>query len=190
MASAFSHILVSGTIGATFRPFMRQPRFWLIGAACSVLPDADVLGFWWGLPSEHLLGHRGLTHSLAFAAALSTALVLLLFRGPLWTPHRSRLFGYVFCCTASHGVLDAMTNGGLGVAFLAPFDSTRYFFPVRPIEVSPLSVEAFFTGWGAQVLLSEAIWIWLPCLVVLGLLAGIRRPGRSPRSEGGRPIGQ
>lgn len=152
MASAFSHILVAGTIGAAFRPLLRQPRFWLVGAACSVLPDADVLGFRWGISYEHLLGHRGLTHSLAFAAALSAVLIPLVFHGPLWAPHRHRLFWYLFCCTASHGVLDAMTNGGLGVAFLAPFDSTRYFLPVRPIEVSPLSVEAFFTGWGARVL--------------------------------------
>ena len=39
---------------------------------------------------------------------------------------------------ASHGVLDALTDGGPGVAFLAPFDDTRYFFPWRPIRVSPL----------------------------------------------------
>lgn len=32
---------------------------------------------------------------------------------------RFTLFGYLFLATASHGILDAMTNGGLGVAFCA-----------------------------------------------------------------------
>ena len=44
---------------------------------------------------------------------------------------------FLFLAIASHGLLDAFTDGGLGVAFFAPFDSTRYFFPVTPIEVSP-----------------------------------------------------
>jgi inner membrane protein len=52
-------------------------------------------------------------------------------------------------------VLDAMTNGGLGVAFFAPFDTTRYFFPWRPITVSPIGVGSFFTHRGALVVLSE-----------------------------------
>src|SRR5215831_7502105 len=50
---------------------------------------------------------------------------------------RFALFAYLFLATASHGVLDAMTNGGLGVAFFSPFDTTRYFLPWRPIRVSP-----------------------------------------------------
>src|SRR6266540_4876570 len=35
-----------------------------------------------------------------------------------------------------HGFFDAMTNGGLGVAFFAPFDSRRYFLAFRPLEVA------------------------------------------------------
>jgi len=38
------------------------------------------------------------------------------------------LFAYLFLATASHGVLDAMTNGGLGVAFFSPFDNRRSRF--------------------------------------------------------------
>jgi len=71
---------------------------------------------------------------------------------------------------ASHGVLDAMTNGGLGLAFFAPFDNTRYFFPFRPIEVSPLSVDAFFSASGAAILTNEFLWIWLHWLFITALL--------------------
>jgi len=68
---------------------------------------------------------------------------------------------------ASHGLLDALTNGGKGIALLAPFDQTRYFFPWTPIKVAPLSVKAFFGPWGWTVLKSEWLWVWLP---MLGLL--------------------
>lgn len=52
-----------------------------------------------------------------------------------------------------------MTNGGLGVAFFAPFSSARYFLPFRPIEASPISITAFFTYRGLEVLESEMLWI-------------------------------
>jgi inner membrane protein len=47
---------------------------------------------------------------------------------------------------ASHGILDAMTDGGLGVAFFSPFDDTRCFFPFRPIKVSPIGLSFFSCG--------------------------------------------
>jgi inner membrane protein len=71
--------------------------------------------------------------------------------------------------TASHGILDAFTNGGLGVAFFSPFNPTRYFFPVRPIPVSPMSGAALLTSRGWRVIVGElmllwtfaaAIWLW------------------------------
>jgi inner membrane protein len=67
-----------------------------------------------------------------------------------------------------------MTDGGLGIAFFAPFDNERYFFPWRPIAVSPISVTAFFSERGLAVIRSEILWIWIPCL----LLVSIRLPVR------------
>jgi inner membrane protein len=60
---------------------------------------------------------------------------------------------------ASHGLLDAMTTGGLGVAFFAPFSAERYFFPWRPILVSPIGIERFLSPRGAAVLMSELQWV-------------------------------
>jgi len=88
-----------------------------------------------------MLGHRGPSHSLLFALLWSLLVVSVGFNAvpklskPWW-----KLLCFFFVVTASHGVLDAMTNGGLGVAFFAPFDSTRYFLPWRPIIVSPIGV--------------------------------------------------
>jgi inner membrane protein len=59
-------------------------------------------------------------------------------------------------------VLDAFTDGGLGVALLAPFDERRCFAPLRPIAVSPIGVGAFLSARGPAVLWSERLWIWRP----------------------------
>jgi len=67
---------------------------------------------------------------------------------------------------ASHGALDAMTNGGKGVAFFAPFSDGRYFLPFRPLEVSTLDLNRFMSAQGTNVLKSELLWVWTPlCLI-------------------------
>lgn len=169
MASAISHPAVLLALAPVFRSVPR--RFWWLGAVCSIFPDVDAIGFWLGIPYGHPLGHRGLTHSLSFAAALA-ALLTFVAAGPQ-TP-RGAVFGFLFCCTASHGVIDALTDGGLGVAFLAPFDDARFFFPWRPIRVSPIGVSGFLGRRGIEVLRSEIVWIWLPSLAAgaLAWLAG------------------
>jgi inner membrane protein len=135
------------------------------------LPDADVIAFSFGIPYGHMLGHRGLTHSLAFAVVLGLVVVVLAFRGvPRFSKVWWGLVLYFAVVTASHGVLDAFTNGGKGVAFFAPFDNARHFFPWQPLRVSPIGVERFFTTRGLETLLSEMKWIWIPS--ALCILAG------------------
>src|SRR6185436_12241517 len=63
-----------------------------------------------------------------------------------------------FLCIASHGILDAFTDGGLGVAFFAPLHNERYFFPFTPIAVAPISITGFFTRRGFGVFASELVW--------------------------------
>ena len=163
MASIFSHAVVAAALAPVVLPRGAPWRVVALGALASVLPDADVIGFAFGIPYGHLLGHRGLTHSVAFAAAL--ALVLLPFARAA-PATRGRVWLFLALATASHGLLDALTNGGLGVAFLAPISAERYFFPVRPIQVSPIGATAFFSEWGRRVMESELLWIWLPASLV------------------------
>ena len=66
MASAFSHAVAALGIGACFYERRVPKRVWLIGAACSVIPDLDVVGFRFGIRYGDFLGHRGFTHSLVF----------------------------------------------------------------------------------------------------------------------------
>lgn len=174
MASLFTHAVAAGAIGQAAPARYRSDwRFWYMAALCSALPDADVLSFRLGVRYEDLWGHRGMTHSLLFAAVLGLAATAR-FK-PNWKGEGRRLALVFVLIAASHGFLDAFTDGGLGVAFFSPFDRTRYFFPWRPILVSPIGVKNFFNGRGLAVIVSEIRWVWLPSLV-LGL--GLRRWAR------------
>ncbi len=168
MASAFGHMAVAYVMGKTLDPVWHSTRFWILTALCSVLPDADVVGFVLGIPYEHMLGHRGITHSIAFAILLGILVPFLAVPGlPFFNKRYGFLAIYFAAVTLSHGFLDAFTNGGLGIAFFAPFDGTRYFFPWRPIAVSPIGLSDFFSSWGLGVILSELVWIGIPVIVWL-----------------------
>src|SRR5437660_7041512 len=163
MASAFTHAFAAVALTKTMSTTKRGWRFWTLLAGSAVLPDADVIGFPFGINYGGLLGHRGLSHSLLFAALWSLLVVFWEFRAVARCSEQWwRLLGLFFVATASHGVLDAMTDGGLGVAFFSPFDTTRYFLPWRPLEVSPISIAHFFERGGAAVLGSEFRYVWLP----------------------------
>jgi inner membrane protein len=178
MPSIVSHPAVPLALTPLLPPELRSPGMIFLGVVCSVLPDLDVLGFRVGVPYGHLLGHRGLSHSIAFAVSLSAALAWLLPIAAQPSPAtRLMLFGFLCLSTLSHGMLDALTNGGLGVAFFAPFNNRRLFFPWRPIRVSPISVSAFLSATGIRVLRSEVQWVWLPAVLVAGLLTLLRRSG-------------
>ncbi len=55
---------------------------------------------------------------------------------------------------ASHGLLDAMTDGGKGVALLWPLTTKRFFFAWRPIPVAPIGA-GFLSLRGLRVALVE-----------------------------------
>lgn len=158
------------TLGTVWQRYAHLGRFWILGVMCAEVPDVDTIGFWMGVPYGHVFGHRGLTHSLFFAGMFSAAVVAVVFRNGPWGPERLSLWLYFFASTSSHAVSDALTNGGLGVAFFAPFDNTRYFFPFRPIVVSPLDWQGFLSPRGLSVLQSELLWIVMPCAAFIGAL--------------------
>jgi inner membrane protein len=171
MPTIFSHALAAGAAAQWWRG--RLPaRFWAWTALCAVLPDLDVIAFSFGIPYGDMFGHRGFTHSLIFAAATGAVVTWHLLHRPGSDSHRTEsrshrlaLFVWFTAVTASHGILDALTNGGRGIAFFAPFSDQRYFFPWRPIQVSPIGV-GFFSSRGLRVLASEAGWIWVPSAII------------------------
>lgn len=176
MASLFSHAIVGATLCHAGRKEWRKDwHFWALGLVCSTLPDIDVIGFRFGVHYGDLWGHRGMTHSLLFAGIMAAIAGTLMYP----SPDRRRLMFLFFLIAASHGVLDAVTTGGLGVAFFSPFDPHRYFFPWRPIRVSPIGMSRFFSARGITVLKSEFTWICLPAAAVTAmfwLIRSFKRP--------------
>lgn len=171
MPTVFAHAVAGAALGAAARP---GGRVLAVAAFCAVLPDADVLAFAAGVPYEHALGHRGISHSLAAAALVGALAVGLCFRRAHgWLG----LWALFTAATASHGLLDMLTDGGLGVGLLLPLSEARLFFPVRPVEVSPIGA-GFFSARGWAVLQSEAVWVGLPALAVASVAWGLRHRAR------------
>lgn len=139
--------------------------------AASFAPDVDVVAFSLGIPYGAPLGHRGATHSLAFAAL--SGCVLALAARSIGLPGRTIVL-WATVVMASHGVLDAFTDGGRGVALLWPFSDERYFAPWRPIPVSPLG-RGVLSSRGLQVMLHESV-LFLPLFAIAAW------PGRARRS--------
>ena len=179
MATVFTHSLVAVSLGKAYSGRSVSARFLALSVACSVLPDLDVIGLVLGVPYGSFWGHRGFSHSLLFACVVGIIVGCTGLSGVRngSTARWPRCI-YFAIVTASHGVLDAFTDGGLGIAFFSPFDTNRYFFGWRPLVVSPIGAD-FFSRRGLEVLESEAIWIWVPCLL---LLIATRLCLRKPRA--------
>lgn len=173
MTTVMTHAVVGAVLGTLTPIPPRRWPFWVVSAILPVLPDLDVIGLAFGIRFSSLWGHRGISHSLVGALVIGVIAALVTSRRLGLRP--GRLAAYFVGVTASHGVLDAFTDGGPGIAFFAPFDDTRYFMPWRPIPVSPLAAH-FFSEWGWRVFKAELRLVWVPAAVVAAVaLAGRRR---------------
>ena len=149
--------------------------YWGMAALLPILPDFDVFSTAaYGTP----LGHRGLTHSLAFAlvvGVLTASATFRYFRTNWWL-----LAGTLFAIVASHGLLDALTRGGADIPFFWPLDA-RYG-NWGPIPVADLAFELpdprYHRAWR-----SELLWVWLPTVLLVGLVTAYRRRNRSARAR-------
>ncbi len=164
MATIFGHALSAVTLSFVAGKKTRDWLFVRTMIYLSIAPDLDVFGLLIGIPYESFWGHRGFTHSIFFGVLLGTTVSFLI---NIKRKRRGREFVLatflLILATLSHSFFDGFTNGGHGIAFLAPFDNTRYFFPMRVLEVSPIGLW-FFSARGLEVILSELVWIALPCL--------------------------
>jgi inner membrane protein len=173
--SAISHAAVAVAAGIAFAPRDVPNHFWSLAIVCSIIPDADAIGFFFGIPYYHFFGHRGFFHSPFFALLMSIFVTIFFFRNAeIISKQWFFYLIFFFLLSASHGILDAFTNGGLGIALLAPFSKTRYFFPWTPIVVSPIGIKPFLSKWGFTVVKSELLWVWLPAFLITVVSAAIR----------------
>jgi len=130
-----------------------MPR-WAIPVTAGLFAAAPDLDTWamlaFDIPRGSFFSHRGFFHSPFFLAFLALAVASLVTRGRAVLPLAAMWAG----AAITHPLLDMLTDGGSGVMVLYPFSTERFFFPWRPIRVSPLSVARFFDRAG-QILRSE-----------------------------------
>ena len=174
MPSLVGHALVGVTAAAavTRTPLgavMSTKRWLLLLAAVSAAPDLDVISFYW-VPYEHPMGHRGFWHSAFFASVASAIIVYVLRATGVFHGRGGTLVGVwavAAIVMATHGPLDALTNGGLGIALLSPFDQARYFLTepgLGPIPVAALNPIVMTRPYMRNVLLVELALFVPACL--------------------------
>jgi inner membrane protein len=185
MPTIISHAAVPLAIGLGLGQRVIPPRLLIAGVLASMLPDLDVLGLRLGIAYGDTWGHRGVTHSVAFA--LFVAFVAMLLHRPLHAG-RAAAFMFVGASTLSHGVLDMFTDGTHGVELWWPLSTERFVMPWHVIEASPLSLQRVFSSRGLEVFQSELMWVWLPSMSVCLAAWFMRRVRFKASSPGARQL--
>lgn len=168
MSTIYTHAVVGLSLGRLVTARRLSFLFWILAGLLPVLPDLDVLSPY---PYRHQLGHRGFTHSLAVALVIGGAAAGMTFRRlrmNFWA-----LATFFFAITALHGVLDAFTNGGEGIAFFWPATIRRYG-PWGPLPVPDVGFE-FPNPRTSRAVRAELWMVWLPLAVVVGSVSLGRR---------------
>jgi len=161
--ASIGHAIV-GAWAARMAPLSgARGRDTLLLGSLALLPDLDVVAFALRVPYAAPFGRRGASHSLA-AAVLAGIVAALLAR--VCCTRAARTGIVVGLVVASHGLLDALTDGGLGAALLWPFSDERFFAPWRPLPVAPIG-SRFWSARGLAVAAMELAW-FLPLLVWTG----------------------
>ena len=176
MPSAVSHFIIGATLALPFTgvPSIRK-EVRPVGLMCSagvlaVAPDLDT-AFHGIIPYAHFLGHRGFVHSPFFAFLFAVILSSLLYAVARDLGFRA-FFGITAAFTlalASHGILDAMTDAGLGVMLLYPYSEERLFLPWRPFYAPPIKLSNLSYS-KVQMMLESELPIVLSCGAVAGTI--------------------
>jgi inner membrane protein len=139
---SLTHIAIGACIGDLFLGKKIGKRAMFYGAIAASLPDIDFIASFWLSPTDDLLAHRGITHSILFAL-LATVLLSLLFRKPHTTLNISFKTWLLFLGTEIfiHIFLDAFNAYGIG--WFEPFSHIRISFNVIFVA------DPFFSIWPA-----------------------------------------
>jgi inner membrane protein len=180
VTTIITHAAVPLAIGLGLGNSRIPLRLLAAGMFASVAPDLDVVAFKLGIAYADAFGHRGASHSLLFALVLA---LLAAAAAPLLRASVRNCALFVFVATASHALLDMLTNGGLGVALLWPWSEQRFFAPWQFIEVSPLRLNRVFSERGLAVMRSELLWVWLPATLMSMMLWMTFSRARSPAAR-------
>lgn len=156
---SLGHVVVGAALaavhdaGSVASPRQRIVRFvWF--PTLAMVPDLDVIGFKWGVKYADEWGHRGASHSIVFAVVLGLLLSWPTARGLQAPWGKTALL--VVLALVSHGLIDSITDGGLGPALFWPLSEARVFAPWRPLPVAPIG-QAFLSWRGLRCAVTELV---------------------------------
>lgn len=175
MPTIITHAITAIPVNLGIVKKINTPKIIVLSLLFSLLPDLDGIGYGLGIPYNSLFGHRGFSHSLTFV--ILGAVLFSFISAPKPKPGLKIfkiLFLNFFTIGVIHILLDAMTTGGLGVALFSPFSNLRFFFPWRPIVVSAILPQYFFSLNGLAVIRFELLYLVIPS-VILSFLIITRR---------------
>jgi inner membrane protein len=176
MCTIYTHAVVG--LGLA-RVAVARPMPWLYWGLAILLPILPDLDSFSTAPYGSALGHRGVTHSLFFAVWVGCFAASLTFRR--FRVSFAWLSGLFFVIIASHGLLDALTRGGMPIPFFWPLEA-RYG-NWGPIPVSDLAFE-LPDPWRSRALRGELFWVWLPTAVLVVTVMACRYLRRAQTSDG------
>lgn len=145
MPTPITHLIVSLPVNATIikNANTRKILFWSFFAA--VIPDLDLLGYFFNISINNFFGHRGFTHSLFFSLLVAMAICLLVFQDvKIKSKQFVMLFLNFFLITSSHALLDACTDFNFGVALFSPFSNYRFALPWAPIKTGTIGLWNYY----------------------------------------------
>jgi inner membrane protein len=188
MATVIGHFITGAALALPFVSYqkdeslLKKIAFVGLTGCYAVLPDIDVVGFG-KIPYGHTLGHRGITHSpvaLVAAAGVVSILAKAFSSRKDWA-HAFRVFLALSLAGVSHPILDALTNGGLGVLMFYPFSEERFFFDWRPIQVPPIGISTLTAEKIKILLMAELPWFGTALIFAstLRLSASLWKAGRA-----------
>lgn len=167
MATDYSHAVVGLGLARLYATKPMPWVYWGLAAILPIIPDLDVFS-----PANYgtWLGHRGFTHSLVFALLLGIIIASTAFRCfqvSWWS-----LAALFFVMIASHGLLDALTNGGENIPFFWPLESRYGNWGLIP--VSDIALDWPDPRY-SRAIRGELLWVWLPTGLLVSLVMVYRR---------------
>lgn len=157
-------------------PKGHERRVMVAAALCGCLPDLDVVTYALEIRANEPLGHRGLFHSLLAALVLAGVATFVVGRKlERRGPELRRVFLFLLFSAASHGLLDAVTQGEVGVALFAPFSAVRLASPWKLLPACPVGLAEYLGYFGFLTLANEVLYAVAPVALAVSLVRA-RRP--------------
>jgi inner membrane protein len=137
---SLTHIVLGACIGEAVAGRNFGKKAMLAGALAQSIPDIDFITRFWLSNTDHILAHRGFTHSILFGVLITIIMSVLFIKFFHKEPVASRRWFLLFGLNVfTHIFIDSFNAYGVG--WLEPFSHVRFSFNVLFVA------DPFFSVW-------------------------------------------